>query len=471
MRTGPLILALGLLASGCAYAIPEVSPIDIPRLISEVSANPDDTDLQVQLGMAQYKAEEFDQALTTLQAAVDAGNESGIAFLYLGMTQESFDNWTGAREAYSRYLDVGRSDPLKQEIRGRLQLIGQNVLREQARNALAQEAELGSAEVTPRSVAIFPFAFNSDREEYEPLIYALSDMMITDFAMSNALTVLERTQIQTLLNEMSLTESGYADAATGARAGRLLRAEHVVQGVLTTLGEEDISVVADVLNIPRAASAGTVAVEDNLQNLFEMEKDLVFRTIRDVLGIELTPAEEQAIRDNRAENILAFLAYGRGLMAQDRGDYAAAAQQFQQAQDLDPSFEMAAEATSEAETLQTAAEGGTDGIQQTASTTGETGGGAVAPPPASTSGLTGDVSGTGSATSSTSGTLDGASNAVSPTPTSGTLDLGSTQSSDSQAQTTTDQRDPVQESQGQESVASTAAAQIRIVIKRPGGGE
>ena len=274
---------------------------------------------------------------------------------------------------------------------------------------------LSGAEATPRSLAVFPFAFNSDREEYEPLIYALSDMMITDFAISNALTVLERAQIQTLLDEMALTETGYSDAATGARAGRLLQAEHVVQGVLTTLGDENIRVDTDVLNIPRAASAGTVEAEDNLQNLFDMEKDLVFRTLRDVLGVQLTPAEEQAIRDNRAENVLAFLAYGRGLRARDRGDYAGATQEFQQAADLDPSFGAATEAAAEAAVVETASTTTTTAIQQTATT----GGGTVAPPSTSTTGLGGNVGGTGSATASTAGTLSGASQGVSPTATSG----------------------------------------------------
>jgi tetratricopeptide (TPR) repeat protein len=458
--------------SGCAYAVPEVDPADIPRLRRDVTANPEDTDLQVQLGMAQFKAEDYDQALQNLQAAVDAGNESGVAFLYLGMTHEQSENWSGARDAYSRYLEVGRSDPLKQEITGRLELIGANILRDQARAALAAEAGLGAVEATPQSVAVFPFAFNSERAEYEPLIYALSDMMITDFAVSNALTVLERSQIQTLLDEMALTEAGYSEAATGARAGRLLQAEHVVQGVLTTLGENDISVVADILNIPNAASAGTVDAQDNLQNLFDLEKDLVFRTLRDVLNVQLTPAEEQAIRDNRAENVLAFLAYGRGLRARDRGDYAGANQAFQQAQQLDPSFDAAAQAVTETQTLEQASGIDTNQIQQTATNTGETGGGSTfSPPPSTTAGLGTSVGTTGSTTSSTTGTLNGANNAVNPTPTSSTLDLGSTQQSENQGQQTTgEQRDPVQESQGQEGSTSTAKAQIRIVIKRPGGG-
>jgi len=440
MYPAHVTLVVALVASACAAGMPRVDPADIPRLEREIAANPQNTDLQVQLGMAQFEAETFDQALATLQAAVDAGNESGPALLYLGLTQEEFENWSAARDAYSRYLATGTSGPLEEQIRKRMELIAQNALKQQAQQALAQEAELSAAPPTPRSLAVLPFGFNSQREDLQPLIYALSDMMITDFAVSNALTVLERSQIQSLLDEMSMTEAGYAEPTTGARAGRLLRAEHVVQGVITTLGEETLRLDTDVLNVPRGASAGTLSSEDALQNLFDIEKDLVFRTIRDILNVELTPAEEQQIRDNRAQNILAFLAYGRGLRARDQGDYAAAMAAFQQATALDPGFGAAAEAAGEAQDMNDAAGTSTADVASTATATGG------------------------------SGTLSGASEGVNPTPTTGTLDKGSTQTGSTTA-AATEKRDAVQESQGQESVTKTAKAQIRIVIKRPGGGD
>jgi tetratricopeptide (TPR) repeat protein len=465
---GVSALLVSVAISACAHGIPEVSPADIPAIQSRIALDPENTDLQVQLGMAQFKAEDYEQALATLQGAVDAGNQTGAAYLYLGMSQEQLDNWAGARDAYSRYLEVGRSDPLKGEVTQRLQLIARNLLKQQAQQALSQEDQLSGAAPTPRSLAVLPFGFNSDREDLQPLIYALADMMITDFAVTNALTVLERTQIQSLLDEMALTEAGYAEPATGARAGRLLRAEHVVQGVLTPLGQESLRLDTDILSTLRAASAGTISSEDLLEKLFDMEKDLVFRTLRDVLNVELTPAEEQQILDNRAQNILAFLAYGRGLRAQDRGDYAAALAAFQEAQRLDPTFGPTASAISVTSDIVAALGNGIPSLGQTAANTGELGTRTVAPPPGL--GLGTSVAGLGSITSSTTGTLTGVSEGVNPTPTSGTLDLGSTQSVGSgTASTVGETRDPVQESQGQETVTTTAKAQILIVIRRPGG--
>jgi len=331
----PLFLSVAVLGvTACAGGIPEVEPVDIPRLEQEVAADPTDTNVQVQLGMAQFKDDDFEAARATLQAAREAGNETGAMYLYLGMTEEELQDWTAAREAYTVYLELGESAPARDEVRKRLTMIGRSLLRAQAQQALAQEAEIAATgAITPQSIAVLPMEFNSDREELEPLIYALSDMMITDFKVSNALVVLE---IQTLLDEMALTSSGYSEAGTGARTGRMLRAEHVFQGVLTTLGANDLQTDADVLNVPTSSSAGSLTESAILEQLFDMEKQIVIRTIREVLGVELTPAEEQRILDNRMDNVLAFLAYGRGLRELDNGNYDAAQAEFDAALALDP---------------------------------------------------------------------------------------------------------------------------------------
>jgi tetratricopeptide (TPR) repeat protein len=437
--------------------MPRVSPADIPRLEAEVAASPGDTDLRVQLGMAQYAAGDYEAARTQLQAAVDAGNRSGAAYLYLGLVQEELQDWAAAREAYTRYLSVASSSEARDEVRRRLTLIGRNLLRAQAQQALAQEAQIaGAAQVTPRSVAVLPLAFNSDRADLEPLIYALADMMTTDFAVSNALVVLERSQIQALLDEMALASSGYAEPTTGARAGRLLRAEHVFQGVLTTLGESDLHTQADILNVPNTSSAGQLTESAALQALFDMEKQIVIRTIREVLGVELTPAEEQAILENRMSNVLAFLAYGRGLREIDRGNYEAAQAEFALSMQLDPSsFPSREAAMAEAADLVRASAVTTSGLSDLAVATGEVGIGALGPPRAT---LVDDVA--------VRSTLSTVTEAVAPAPTAGTLDVGVTTETRASVQTT---RDPVQESRGAETVTGTAQAQIQIVIRNPGG--
>ncbi|MFC1574534.1 CsgG/HfaB family protein [Gemmatimonadota bacterium] len=457
-RLLPLVLTGSILFAGCAKRIIDVTPADIPRLEQALEARPGNPEILTQLGIAQYKARGYAQAEAYLNQAAETGEATGAAFLYLGLAREDQENWEGAREAYTSYIERGRYDPLKQEIERRLTLMVRQELRAQAEDALARESELSGQAPAPGSVAVFPFQVSAASEELMPLQVALADMMTTDLALSRALTVLERTQVQSLLTEMALTEAGFTEPETGARAGRMLRAEHVVQGALTSLTEDNLRFDTDVLNTARRQSAGEATAENLLEQLFDMEKDAVFQVL-DILGVELTPAEREAINDNRAENILAFLAYGQGLMAMDQGDFAQAQQFFGQAAQLDPGFGAAQTGQTQAGALQEAVTTSTGNVESRANP--ELG------PPAIGAVLDAGLSTTGT-TSTTSTILDSTSEEVVPSPAGMLVDLGAASSgTDDQA----NNREPAQESKGQEGVTAPTTAQIRITIRRPGGGD
>lgn len=344
-RTATRFLALAVLAvtlGACAPRLPEVTPADIPRLEAAVRANPDDLQSRTLLGIAQYRSENFLEARNTLGVAVERGASEGAAFLFLGLASEEVEDWRGARDAYSRYIEVGRFDPLKDELAARLTLLVQREMEAEARSALARESELSASPPAPRSVAVLPFRLISDDETLAPLGLALADMVTTDLSLAQALQVLERGQIQALVRELDLTEAGYTDPTTGARTGRLLRAEHVVQGAFTTLGDAAVRFDTDILNTERQAPRGTFSEEGELEALFDVEKEIVF-SVLDLLDVDLTPAEREAISENRTESLEAFLAYGQGLEALEQSNYEEAAQFFDRALELDPNFQKAQE--------------------------------------------------------------------------------------------------------------------------------
>lgn len=455
-----LLLATSLTLGGCARGIPDAEPGDIPDLRTRLEASPGDAVLQTRLGIALYKADRHDEAARMLAGALqaaprseDPGAVAGAASLYLGLAQEAQENWSEARAAYSQYLEAGRYDPLKDEIRGRLALMARRELERQAEEALAQEAQLSDEPPAPRSIAVFPFRLTTDDPDLEPLGVALTDMMITDLTLAGGLTVLERARIQILLDEMALTDAGYTETATGARAGRLLRSEHVVQGALTRFGEEQIRFDANLVNTVSGSSAGGVDTEDELDRIFDLEKQAVFAVL-DQLGIEITAAERQAINENRSENLLAFLSYGQGLMALDRGDYGSAGQFFNRAVELDPGFSLAQTRENETEQLQTASTTSTDAVATRADP--ELGGVAEE----------GALTGPGNNT-----TLANVNGGINPNPNSGTLDRGQTTTGagDNPA---TDRKDPIQEPTGGETASKPPVVTIPIVIPNPttGGG-
>jgi hypothetical protein len=103
-----------------------------------------------------------------------------------------------------------------------------------------------------------------------------------------------------------------------------------------------------VLAAVRSAFAGdslaaSAAVSGRVREIFRLEKDLVFSLVK-TMGIVLTDEERKAIAVVPTENVLAYLAYCKGLGAEDAGDFPAAAQNYGEAARLDPSFQKAQEA-------------------------------------------------------------------------------------------------------------------------------
>ncbi len=433
----------------CAHPLTQVGPEDIPELEARAEASPDDLEVRTQLGVAYYEDGRYLEARDILGRVVEDGSTEGAAFLYLGLANEELEDWAGAREAYSGYLEVGRYDRLRGELQSRLQLIIRNEIEAEVRAALDQEAELMDTPPEPRTVAVFPFRLVADREDLEPLQVAMADMVITDLASVGAVMVLERSRIQSLVNEMALTEAGYTEPETGARAGRLLRAEHVVQGALTPVTDELLRFDADVVRTEGETSVGTPSGEDDLEALFDLEKEIVFG-ILDALGVEPTDAERQAILDNRTESLEAFLAYGRGLQAMDRGSFQEASQFFREAATLDPTFQRAEEHAQESEELQSAQQASTADV----AAAGE----------AEFSGVSGVDT---EALEATQDLLEMTGDELSPSPASGTLGGGSGGGTGEGAGEKETQR---QERGGGDNVTEGRTTTIRIQIPRPGGG-
>ena len=356
--------------AGCATGGYRVGPEDIPRLEREAAASPGN-EVRTQLGVAYYNAERYEDARTALRPVVDAppGSGRGTAFLYTGLANEAMEDWTAARAAYDQYLEEGQSDEIKEALRSRLAIVARNELRQQARLAMENEEAISAEPPTPRTVAVFPFRIAGGREELKPLEVALADMITTDLQLSQSLRLLERSQVQALLNEMVLSGAGYTTPETGARAGRLLRAEHIVQGVLTPMDENAIRLDAAIVAAQEAAPRAELSGDGVLDAIFDVEKRLVFDVLA-ALDVQLTDAEREAINENRAGNLLSLLAYGRGLEAMDRGDYAGAVSEFQQATMLDPSFNRAQEQSVEAVQLETASNVSTQDVAQQASDIG-----------------------------------------------------------------------------------------------------
>jgi hypothetical protein len=206
---------------------------------------------------------------------------------------------------------------------------------------------------------------------------------------------------------------------------------------------------ATVLNTERAAPAGTFGQNQNIDAIFELEKATVFN-IYNTLGVTLTQAERDKINENRTGNLVAFLAYGRGLNELDRGNYSQAETFFRQATQLDPSFQRAQSTGTEASQLQQASQTTTTEIASTAVS--------VEAPAAVAQTLAPPT------ITSTADLLQNTLNDVNPTPAVQTTQSNTTPQSNGSANQASNQSGNIQQSQGNNGGASQAA-KATVVIR------
>jgi TolB-like protein len=188
-------------------------------------------------------------------------------------------------------------------------------------------------------VAVLPLKFSGpDVANLGPLERGLADLLITDLSKSKSLTVVERDRMQAITDEINLSKTNQVDANTSVRAGKLIQAGRIVQGAINQVGPNGLAITSSVINTTDASQSGQTAQQNgNLDQLFTLEKQLVFQ-IFDRLGVTLTPAERQLVDQRPTSSVQAFLAYSRGLMAEDEGRIDEAARYFDNARSIDPGF-------------------------------------------------------------------------------------------------------------------------------------
>lgn len=335
MRLNRILMVLGLLAVAAPAAEAQRDPI--ARLEAARTANPRNVAALRALGVAYFKANRFADARTVLDQARAMDPRDGVSALYAGMAAERLADYAGAKAAYNDYLRVGRSRRTRTQIQQRLVALARTEVVAAAKQAVANEATLSQTPGDRRTIAVPPFKFSGpDEETYAPLERGFAELMITDLSRSSQLTVVERDRMQAIADEIRLGESDRVDQATAVRAGKLIRAGRLVNGSMVQGGAQ-LTIQSNVIDVNTGELAAPVAVTNQLDNIFAMQKQLVFQVFTQ-LGVELTPAERQLVDRQATNNLNAFLSYSRGLLAADDGRFEDAARYFQEARSLDPGF-------------------------------------------------------------------------------------------------------------------------------------
>ena len=319
----------------------------VEALQAALKQAPDDPALLVDLAEARYHQNELDEAEKHLEEARSHDPENGRAALILGLVHERRGDRTAAIAAYRSYAQMGRLSRTRKLIKARLDRLVREQIQEETKKALAREEMLDVERISENTIAVSPFRNAGENRSLDPLQKGLAEMMVTDLTKVPSLQVVERLRMQEMMKEIGLGMTGAVDASTAPRLGNLLGANKVVNGTFADLADEQLRLDISVAGVKTGAVEASEA-SGPLAKLFRLQKELTFGIVEE-MGIELTDAERDAIQEIPTENMLAFIAYSKGLDLEDQGESEAAAAAFEEAVQLDPQFEAAQESVERTE--------------------------------------------------------------------------------------------------------------------------
>jgi TolB-like protein len=147
-------------------------------------------------------------------------------------------------------------------------------------------------------------AFGKDRADYEGLTKSVPAFLVTEMAGNPSIRVIERDQVQKLVDEQKLVSDGHVDKATAIKVGKLLGAQHMIFGGYAVDQKGNFRIDARSVNVETGEIEYTDRVDDKADNILPAISTLgsklnaglklPARRVGDATPAEKQPAAQQA---------------------------------------------------------------------------------------------------------------------------------------------------------------------------------
>ena len=138
----------------------------------------------------------------------------------------------------------------------------------------------------PNTLAVLYFE-NQGNPDLEPLKVGLAQMLITDLTGTGDFEVVEREQLQAILDEQKLGHEGFTDPGTAAKIGKLLGAQKMLMGGYFKMGAV-FRVDARLVDVETSKILASHGVNGSVQEFLQIEAELAEFT-RNTLAGQPTP--------------------------------------------------------------------------------------------------------------------------------------------------------------------------------------
>lgn len=198
---------------------------------------------------------------------------------------------------------------------------------------------------TRPGIAVMPFdnggSYGQDKENFDALQKGIAGMLISELGQNPAARVVERENIQHLLDEQNLATAGRVDPQSAAKIGKLVGARYVVLGSFIDF-YGDFRVDARLVNVETGEIVRVESDRMQRDHLYDIIKTVAAKLLKDA---NLPPISKQASDERMGRQVPteALTYYSRALLYQDRGERDKAVDMYQRAIAVFPDYTEAAE--------------------------------------------------------------------------------------------------------------------------------
>ena len=211
-----------------------------------------------------------------------------------------------------------------------------------ARAQQAPTAAPAQQQDTRPGLAVLDFdiglAMGQPREDYEALRRGLASLTVDEVAANPGVRVVERAQLQQILQEQNLGQQGRVDSMSLVRIGKLIGARYMVTGTLFD-NHGSLRIDTRVFDVETSQILKTESVRGKWDDLYDMVPRLAQELMRDA---NLPPLERHAMEEFRHANPVpptqAVMAYSRAVLYADRGDTQHAIEEYRRALQIFPAY-------------------------------------------------------------------------------------------------------------------------------------
>ncbi len=192
------------------------------------------------------------------------------------------------------------------------------------------------------TLAILDFENNSlfNPEEYQPLEKGLSEIMITELGQVQAILVVERQKLRSVIDELKLSQSGLVSEDGSIEVGKMLGAQYLVFGSYMVALDEKIRIDARIVDVETGLTIKASQVTGKEKDLLSLIVKLSKKILED-LDVRLTEMEEDLFDESQSLEMESVVLFSKGLELEDQELWKEARQCYEKVLEIEPKFKQA----------------------------------------------------------------------------------------------------------------------------------